>query len=120
MDHQKAKHQRRRKRTFRVRKRISGTAERPRLTIQRSLKHIYCQAIDDVAGKTLASASTVESDLRGKAGGNCDAASAVGKAIAERLQAAGVKSLCLDRGSCKYHGRVAALADAVREQGIQL
>ena len=120
MDHQKAKNQRRRNRAFRVRKRIQGTAERPRLTIRRSLKHIYCQVIDDATGKTIASASTMEKDLRGNSGGNCDAATAVGKAIAERVQAAGVKAMCLDRGSCKYHGRVAALTDAVREQGINV
>lgn len=122
MDHQKEKWQRRTRRAFRVRKRLKGTPERPRLSIRRTLKHIYCQIIDDTQGRTLASASTREQSLRTemKSGGNCDAAATVGKAIAERAKAAGVSSLCLDRGSTKYHGRVAALADAVREAGLQL
>ena len=90
--------------------------------VNRSHKHLYCQLIDDVAGKTIASASTRDKDLRGqiKNGGNRDAAVAVGKALAEKATAAGVKAVCFDRGRFKYHGRVAALADAVREAGISL
>ena len=122
MDHNKAIGKQRKRRAFRVRKRISGTAERPRLMINRTGKHVYCQLIDDVAGKTLASASTRDKDLRSqvKNGGNKDAAAAVGKAIAEKAAAAGVKTVCFDRGRFRYHGRVAALADAVREAGISL
>ena len=111
----------RQRRKWRVRKRIRGTADRPRMCVTRTEKHIYVQVIDDLAGKTLASASTLDKDLRGsvKYGGNKDAASAIGKAIAERATAAGIKQVALDRGSCKYHGRVAALADAAREGGLE-
>ena len=120
MDHNKAVRSQRKRRSFRVRKRLRGTAERPRLTITKSLKHVYCQVIDDETGRTIASASTRDKVLRGdvKTGGNKDAASAVGKALAEKASAAGVKTVCFDRGPYKYHGRVAALADAVREAGI--
>ena len=122
MDHQKAKHQRRTRRAFRVRKRLVGTAEQPRLSVRRSLQNIYCQVIDDSQGKTLASASTRDKEVRQqiKYGGNRTAAAAVGKAIAERAKAAGVRAVRFDRGACKYHGRLAALADAVREAGIEL
>jgi large subunit ribosomal protein L18 len=122
MDHNKAVRKQRKRRWFRVRKRLSGTPEGPRLTVSKSHKHVYCQLIDDVTGKTIASASTRDKDLRGeiKNGGNKEAAIAVGKAVAEKASAAGVKSICFDRGPYKYHGRVAALADAVREAGISL
>lgn len=122
MDHNKAIGKQRRRRAFSVRKGISGTAERPRLMVNRTHKHLYCQLIDDVTGKTVVSASTRDKDLRGtiKNGGNKDAATAVGKALAEKAAAAGVKFACFDRGRYKYHGRVAALADAVREAGISL
>jgi large subunit ribosomal protein L18 len=122
MDHNKAVRKQRKRRSFRVRKRLSGTPECPRLTVSKSHKHVYCQLIDDVTGKTIASASTRDKDLRGeiKNGGNKEAAIAVGKAVAEKASAAGVKSICFDRGPYKYHGRVAALADAVREAGISL
>lgn len=122
MEHQKARRQQQIRRSFRVRKRLSGTAERPRLSIRRSLKHIYCQVIDDETGRTLVSASTADRELRGGLGygGNAAAAVAVGKAIAEKAKAAGISALCLDRGSRKYHGRIAALADALRECGMQL
>ena len=88
--------------------------------VNRSHKHVYCQLIDDDAGKTICSASTRDKDLRDsiKYGGNADAAVAVGKALADKASAAGVKAVCFDRGRYKYHGRVAALADAVREAGI--
>lgn len=122
MTQQKAIGQQRIRRRFRVRKRLRGTNERPRLTINRTLKHIYCQVIDDFEGKTIVSASTAEKDLRGeiKNGSNCDAAKVVGKAVAERALAAGIKSVCIDRGSAKYLGRVAALTDAVREAGVSV
>jgi large subunit ribosomal protein L18 len=92
------------------------------MSIQRSLKHISCQLIDDVSGRTLAAASTRDTALRGqlKYGGNCQAAAAVGKAIAEKALEAGIKAVRLDRGHAKYHGRVAALADAAREAGLVL
>ncbi len=108
------------RRGFRVRKRVRGTAERPRLSIFRSHQHVYAQVIDDSSGRTLAAASTLDKELRGdlKYGGNAAAATAIGKAIAERALAAGVKQVAFDRGSCQYHGRVAALATAAREAGL--
>jgi len=102
----------------RIRKKVSGTAERPRLAVFRSLNHIYAQVIDDVSGATLAAASTTEKDLKGKTGGNIEAAQTVGKAIAERAQAAGVSQVVFDRGGYVYHGRVKALLDATREAGL--
>ena len=122
MDKQKHLDKQRLRRRYRVRKKVQGDAERPRLCIYRSLKHMGCQIIDDLAGKTLVSASTRDKELRGqlKYGGNKDAAAAVGKAIAERAKAAGITAVRLDRGHCKYHGRVAALADAAREAGLVL
>ena len=110
---------RRERRQFRVRNKVRGTAERPRLCVQRTLKHFACQAIDDEAGRTLFSASTFGKEF-GKYGGNCEAASEVGKLIAEKAKAAGVTQACLDRGKSKYHGRVAAFADAVRSGGINV
>ena len=111
---------RRQRRRFRVRKTIRGTAERPRLTVSRSHKNVSCQVIDDMAGKTIASASTQDKDLRAqvKYGGNKSAAQLIGKAVAERAIAAGVKDVCFDRGEAKYHGRVAALAEAARAAGL--
>lgn len=122
MNHHKAIGRLRERRRFRVRKRIKGTADCPRLSVHRSLKHIYCQLIDDVSGKTLASASSRDKELRDqlKNGGNKDAATAVGTAIGQRALAVGIKAVCFDRGAFKYHGRVAALADAVREAGVAL
>ena len=102
----------------RIRKKVSGTAERPRLAVFRSLNHIYAQVIDDVNGKTLAAASTTEKDLKGKTGGNIEAAQKVGKSIAERAIAAGVSNVVFDRGGYLYHGRVKALLDATREAGL--
>jgi large subunit ribosomal protein L18 len=102
----------------RIRKKVSGSAERPRLAVFRSLNHIYAQVIDDANGKTLASASTVEKDLKGKTGGNVEAAQKVGKAIAERALAAGVENVVFDRGGYLYHGRVKALLDATRTAGL--
>lgn len=109
------------RRKNRVRKRLRGNAEQPRLSVQRSNKHVYCQVIDDESGKTLASASTRDKGLRDqiKNGGNCDAAKLVGQAIAERAKAAGVTAVTFDRGRFKFHGRVAELANAAREGGLQ-
>jgi large subunit ribosomal protein L18 len=109
----------RERRQFRVRNKVRGTAERPRLCVQRTLKHFACQAIDDESGRTLFSASTYGKGF-GKYGGNCDAATEVGKLIAERAKAAGVSQACLDRGKAKYHGRVAAFTEAVRSGGVSV
>lgn len=108
----------RKRRTFRVRKKVRGDGVRPRLCVNRTLKHFYCQLIDDESGKTLASASTKNAGV--EPGGGCDAAKKVGELIAEKASSAGIKAVRLDRGSCKYHGRVAAFADAVRAGGIEL
>lgn len=102
----------------RIRKKVSGTADRPRLAVFRSLNHIYAQVIDDVSGRTLASASTAEKALKGSTGGNVEAAVRVGKAVAERAIAAGVSNVVFDRGGYLYHGRVKALLDASREAGL--
>ncbi|MBA2378271.1 MAG: 50S ribosomal protein L18 [Blastocatellia bacterium] len=102
----------------RIRKKVRGSSERPRLAVYRSLNHIYAQVIDDDSGKTLATASTTEKDLRGETGGNVDAAVRVGQAIAERATAAGVSQVVFDRGGYVYHGRVKALLDASREGGL--
>ena len=120
MNHRKAVSRQRQRRQFRVAKRVRGTPDRPRLCVVRTHKHMYAQVIDDSEGKTLASASTVDKDLRGdvKYGGNRTAAQAVGRSIAERALAAGVKQVCFDRREFQYHGRVAALAEAAREAGL--
>ncbi len=109
----------RRARHRRVRKKVSGTAERPRLAVFRSNRHITAQVVDDRAGRTLAAASTVEADLRSSPTGNKDAAAAVGRRLAERARAAGVTRVVFDRGGFLYHGRVAALADGAREGGLE-
>ena len=103
----------------RVRKTVRGTAARPRLAVYRSNKHIIAQVIDDVAGKTLAAASTVEKDLKGGATGNKTAATTIGKLVGERAKAAGVTKVVFDRGGFLYHGRVAAVADGAREAGLE-
>jgi large subunit ribosomal protein L18 len=120
MNHERRVHLQRKRRGWRVRKNTRGTSDRPRLCIKRSLKHAYAQVIDDSKGATLVSAGTTEADLQKqlKYGGNKSAAEAVGKVIAERALAAGIKQVCFDRGSAKYHGRVAALADAARKSGL--
>ena len=102
----------------RVRKNISGTAERPRLNVFRSLNNIYAQIIDDVKGVTLVSASSMDKGFDGY-GGNIEAAKAVGKAVAEKALAAGIKQVVFDRGGYVYHGRVAALAEGAREGGLE-
>lgn len=109
----------RKRRHHRVRKKVFGTDERPRLAVFRSTKHITAQVIDDRTGRTLASASTVEADLRSANGGNKAAATNVGRLVAERAKAAGVAKVVFDRGGFGYHGRVAALADAAREAGLE-
>jgi large subunit ribosomal protein L18 len=101
----------------RIRQKLSGTAERPRLNVYRSLNHIYAQVVDDQNGTTLASASTLA--LKLKTGGNVAAAKEIGKAIAERLQEKGIKKVVFDRGGFLYHGRIKALADAAREAGLE-
>jgi large subunit ribosomal protein L18 len=105
----------------RVRTKVSGTAERPRLCIYRSVAHIYAQVIDDRGGRTIASASSLDKEMKKnlKGGGNVASAKTVGKTIAERARAAGVVKVVFDRGGYKYHGRVKALADAAREAGLQ-
>ena len=102
----------------RIRRRVRGTQERPRLAIFRSLNHIYAQIIDDEQAVTIASASTVEKDLRGTTGGNLEAAQRVGRAIAERAIAKGVEQVVFDRGGFRFHGRIKALTDAAREAGL--
>ena len=102
----------------RIRRKVRGTTERPRLAVYRSLNHIYAQIIDDEKSRTLASASTTEKTLRAKTGGNIDAAKRVGQAIAERALAVGVEQVVFDRGGYLYHGRVKALTDAARAGGL--
>jgi large subunit ribosomal protein L18 len=102
----------------RIRRKVKGSTERPRLAIYRSLNHIYAQVIDDRNGQTLASASTTEKDLRGATGGNLDAARRVGQAIAERAVAKGIEQVVFDRGGYLYHGRIKALTDAARAAGL--
>ena len=102
----------------RIRKKVRGSAERPRLAVYRSLNHIYAQVIDDDSGTTLATASTSEKTFSGKSGGNIDAAKQVGTTIAERAVAAGISNVVFDRGGYVYHGRVKALLDATREAGL--
>ncbi len=109
----------RRRRHGRVRKKVTGTAERPRLAVFRSNRHISVQVIDDRAGTTIASASTYETELSSSATGNKDAAAKVGQLVAERAKAAGVTAVVFDRGGNLYHGRVAAVADAAREGGLE-
>ena len=102
----------------RIRRKLKGSGERPRLAVYRSVNHIYAQVVDDELGKTIVSASTTEKDLRGASGGNLDAARRIGKTIAERALAKGIESVVFDRGGYLYHGRVKALTDAAREAGL--
>ena len=122
MDKHGFKRKQRIRRHRRVRRKVHGSSERPRLAVFRSNRHIYCQVIDDEAGRTVVSASTMEKDFVGgeaSYGGNRGAAEAIGKSIAERAQAAGIKKVSFDRGGFCYHGRVKALADAAREAGLE-
>ena len=107
------------RRQVRGRKHISGTAERPRLVVTRSARHITAQVVDDSVGKTLAFASTMEGDLRSQSGDKTDKAKLVGGLVAERAKAAGIDGVVFDRAGNKYHGRVAALADGAREGGLK-
>ena len=121
MNHQKAKHKRQLRRRNHVRRSIVGTAERPRLTVFRSSKHIYAQLIDDLNGVTLASASSLVADVKKAVpyGGNVKAAASVGKKIAEVAKERGIAKAAFDRGHYRYHGRVKALAEAARKGGLQ-
>jgi large subunit ribosomal protein L18 len=107
------------RRHFRLRKKISGTPQRPRLVVKRSSRHIHVQLVDDLAGKTLAAASTIEADVRASGGDKSAQSAKVGELIAARAKAAGVDAVVFDRGGRDYHGRIAALADAAREGGLQ-
>jgi len=115
------KHELRQRRHERVRKKVAGTPQRPRLAVYRSEHHIYAQVIDDSVGQTVASASTMDKTLKGevKYGGNVEAAKKVGQLVAERAKEKGVTQVVFDRGGFAYHGRVAALADAAREGGLE-
>ncbi len=121
MDKNKEVAARRLRRSQHVRNKLRGTSDYPRLSINRSLKHFSCQLIDDLAGKTLASASTLDKAVRDAIGvsGNSDAAAKIGKLIAERSALVGITKVRLDRGHTKYHGRVKAFAEAAREAGLQ-
>lgn len=111
----------RKARHFRVRKKVAGTPEKPRLNVFRSVKHIYAQLIDDYSGKTLVAASSLDKELKGKihTGGNIEAAKTVGLLVAKRAADTGVKKIVFDRGGFIYHGRVKALAEAAREGGLE-
>ena len=119
MEHRVDRGRMRRQIHVRIRKRVRGTTERPRLAVFRSLKHIYTQIIDDSMGRTLVSASSVEKGRPMKTGGDRAAAEAVGKEIAQRAIKAGIKSVIFDRGGHRFHGRVAALAAAARDGGLK-
>jgi large subunit ribosomal protein L18 len=116
----KSKSAARGRRHLRVRKRITGTAVRPRLVVNRSARHVFVQVVDDTKGVTVASASTLEADLRSFDGDKTAKAKRVGELVAERAKAAGIEAVVFDRGGNKYHGRVAAIADGAREGGLAL
>ncbi|NDL57594.1 50S ribosomal protein L18 [Phytoactinopolyspora mesophila] len=108
------------RRHLRVRKKVNGTAQRPRLVVSRSLRHMVAQVVDDTTGHTIASASSMEADLRALEGDKRAKARRVGELVGERAKAAGVESVVFDRGGNRYHGRVAAVADGARESGLEL
>ena len=118
---EKLKSVRRARRKLRIRKRVSGSAEKPRLTVVRSHRHISVQIIDDLSGRTLCALSTLSPELHDAQpyGGNRKAAAALGKALAEKAKAVGIEQLCFDRNGYMYHGRIKALADAAREAGLK-
>ena len=116
----KSKSAQRSRRQLRIRKRISGTAVRPRLVVNRSARHVFVQVVDDTKGLTVASASTLEADLRAFDGDKTAKAKRVGELVAERAKAAGIEAVVFDRGGNKYHGRIAAVADGAREGGLSL
>jgi len=107
------------RRAFRLRKKVAGTASRPRLVVSRSSRHLFVQVIDDSIGKTLAYASTMETDLRAQKGDKTAKSKAIGALIASRAKAAGVSTVVFDRAGNKYHGRIAAVADSARENGLE-
>lgn len=122
MAYKNSRVEQRQKRHVRIRQKVTGSAERPRLAVFRSARHIYAQAIDDLTGRTLASASTLDGEVKtGLAGytGNRESAKNVGKAIAERLVKLGIQQVVFDRGGNRYHGRVQALAESAREAGLK-
>ncbi|MEY3696526.1 MAG: ribosomal protein [Actinomycetota bacterium] len=108
----------RRRRAIRIRKKVSGTASRPRLVVTRSTRHVFVQVVDDTKGVTLASASTMEADLRSTSGDKTAKARKVGELVASRAKAAGIETVVFDRGGSKYTGRIAALAEGAREGGL--
>ncbi len=108
----------RQRRAFRVRKKLSGTSQRPRLVVTRTLRHMHAQVVDDTSGRTLVAASTVEGDLRGGADDKTRKARKVGELVAARARAAGIETVVFDRGGNRYHGRVAAVAEGAREGGL--
>ena len=116
----KSKSASRSRRQLRIRKRISGTAVRPRLVVNRSARHVFVQVVDDTKGLTVAGASTMEADLRAFDGDKTAKAKRVGELVAERAKAAGIEAVVFDRGGNKYHGRIAAVADGAREGGLSL
>ena len=116
----KSKSASRSRRQLRIRKRIPGTAVRPRLVVNRSARHVFVQVVDDTKGLTVASASTLEADLRAFDGDKTAKAKRVGELVAERAKAAGIEAVVFDRGGNKYHGRIAAVADGAREGGLSL
>ena len=117
----KTRHDKRRRRHLRIRKRVVGTAERPRVCVFRSLRHIYCQAVDDWEGRTLCAASSLEKEFRnGRRNATVETARAVGERMAERLLARGVRTVVFDRGGYRYHGQVRALCEGLRAKGIQV
>jgi large subunit ribosomal protein L18 len=116
----KSKSASRSRRQLRIRKRISGTAVRPRLVVNRSARHMFVQVVDDTKGLTVAGASTMEADLRAFDGDKTAKAKRVGELVAERAKAAGIEAVVFDRGGNKYHGRIAAVADGAREGGLSL
>lgn len=116
----KSKAAARSRRQLRIRKRIAGTAARPRLVVNRSARHVFVQVVDDSIGQTVASASTLEADLRAFDGDKTAKAKRVGELVAERAKAAGVEAVVFDRGGNKYHGRIAAVADGARKGGLSL
>lgn len=116
----KSKSAQRSRRQLRIRKRIAGTAARPRLVVNRSARHVFVQVVDDSIGQTVASASTLEADLRAFDGDKTAKAKRVGELVAERAKAAGIEAVVFDRGGNKYHGRIAAVADGAREGGLAL
>ena len=116
----KSKSAQRSRRQLRIRKRISGTAVRPRLVVNRSARHVFVQVVDDTRGVTVASASTMEADLRALEGDKTAKSKRVGELVAERAKAAGIEAVVFDRGGNRYHGRIAAVADGAREGGLSL